>query len=101
MATRNETNLAVRARVDKRVDDSASLVERMGLSVEQYKRVALNAFVTTPALAECTESSLDRAFMQCIMAGLCQTARRRQSCRSMTATMAPRMPRLFQWSKGN
>ena len=70
MATRNETNLAVRARVDKRVDDSASLVERMGLSVDQYKRVALNAFVTTPALAECTESSLDRAFMQCIMAGL-------------------------------
>lgn len=70
MATKQETALAQKGVVEKRVRMSASLLERMGMTVDQYERVMLNALLQTPGLAECTNDSLDLAVMHCIQAGL-------------------------------
>ena len=69
MATR-ETQLAVSGTVQRRVEMSKALLERMGMTVEQYERVALNALVQNPGLADCDTRSMDRAVMLCIQAGL-------------------------------
>ena len=69
MATQ-ENQLAVAGTVQRRVEMSKSLLERMGMTVEQYERVALNALVQNPGLADCDPKSLDVAVMHCIQAGL-------------------------------
>lgn len=69
MATQ-ENQLAVTGTVQRRVEMSKSLLERMGMTVEQYERVALNALVVNPGLADCDPKSLDVAVMHCIQAGL-------------------------------
>ena len=65
-----DTQLAVKSRVEQRVTNSKALIERMGMSVEQYETVAVNALIATPAIADCTLASVDRAIIQCIQAGL-------------------------------
>ena len=65
-----DAQLAVKSRMEKRVQNSKALIERMGMSVEQYENVAVNALIATPAIADCTPASVDRAIIQCIQAGL-------------------------------
>ena len=65
---RNQASQSGRDRT--RVEMSKSLLERMGMTVEQYQRVVLNALVRVPALADCDNASLDLAVMRCITAGL-------------------------------
>ena len=69
MATR-DSQLAVQSTVQRRIELSKSLLERMGMTVDQYERVALNALVQNPGLADCDSKTLDLAVMQCIQAGL-------------------------------
>ena len=70
MATKQETALAVKGKVERRITMSAPLLERMGITVEQFQRVALDALVRAPALSDCTPDSLDLAVMNCIESGL-------------------------------
>ena len=70
MATKQETQLAQKGVIERRVEMSAALLERMGMTVEQFQRVALNALLQVPALAECTNESIDKAVMECIQSGL-------------------------------
>ena len=60
----------VKTRIVGRVKHSKSLIERMGMSVEQYERVALNMLVRKPELAKCTPESVDIAILDCIESGL-------------------------------
>ena len=68
--TKRETQLAVRGTVEKRVQDSKALLERMGITPEAYERVVLNALIRNPSLADCDRNSLDIAVADCIQAGL-------------------------------
>ena len=70
MAANKETARAQKGVVEKRVRMSAALLERMGMTPDQYERVMLNALLQTPGLGECTNESLDLAVMLCIQAGL-------------------------------
>ena len=65
-----DTQLAVKSRVEQRVTNSKALIERMGMSVEQYETVAVNALITTPTICDCTPTSIERAFIQCMQLGL-------------------------------
>ena len=49
---------------------SGSLLSRMGISPEAFERVALNALISMPKLAECTPESMDLAIIQSIEMGL-------------------------------
>ena len=60
----------IRARIGKRVQLSAELVKAMGVSPEAYTRVALNALIVNPKIAECTPDSIDAALLRCIEIGL-------------------------------
>ena len=51
MTTKQETQLAVKGTVEKRVRDSLPLLERMGITAEAYERVVLNALIRNPQLA--------------------------------------------------
>ena len=62
--------VAMKSTINSRVGLSGDLIQRMGITVEQYERYALNALVTLPALAECTSVSMDRALIAAISAGL-------------------------------
>ena len=62
--------MRVKTRIEGRVKHSKSLIERMGMSVEQYERVALNMLLRMPALGECEPDSVDQAVLQCIETGL-------------------------------
>ena len=53
-----------------RVELSEALLERMGVSVEAFTRVLLNALLANPKLVECSRASLERAVVVCIDAGL-------------------------------
>ena len=53
-----------------RVELSEALLERMGVSVEAFSRVLLNALLANPKLVECSKASLERAVVICIDAGL-------------------------------
>ena len=68
--TKRENQLAVRGTVEKRVQDSKPLLERMGITPEAYERVVLNALIRNPNLADCDRTSLDIAVADCIQAGL-------------------------------
>ena len=67
MADRTER---IGARMNKRVMLSAALVKEMGISPEAYTRVALNALVTNPKIADCTVESIDAVLLRCIEIGL-------------------------------
>ena len=68
--TKRDNQLAVRGTVEKRVQDSKPLLERMGITPEAYERVVLNALIRNPNLSECDRNSLDIAVADCIQAGL-------------------------------
>ena len=70
MATKQETALAVKSKVEQRIDVSKPLLERMGITVEQFQRVTLDALVRNPKIAECTPQSLDLAVITAIESGL-------------------------------
>ena len=70
MTTKRENQLAVKGTVEKRVQDSKALLERMGITPEAYERVVLNALIRNPALQDCDRTSLDIAVADCIQAGL-------------------------------
>ena len=58
MTTKRENQLAVKGTVEKRVQDSKALLERMGITPEAYERVVLNALIRNPALQDCDRTSL-------------------------------------------
>ena len=60
----------VEARVSRRIELSAPLLEAIGVPTEVYQRTVLNAFVLQPELAECTTTSIDAAIMRAINARL-------------------------------
>ena len=70
MTTKRDNQLAVKGTVEKRVRESASLLERMGITAEAYERVVLNALIRNPQLQDCDRNSLDIAVADCIQAGL-------------------------------
>ena len=70
MSTRRENQLAVRGVVGKRVEASKPLLERMGITVEAYERVVLNAVIRNPGLADCDRESFDVAVADSIQMGL-------------------------------
>ena len=57
-------------RIEKRVRMSEPLLKRIGVSVEQYERIVLNALIRVPKLADCTGHSLETAVVACVEAGL-------------------------------
>ena len=61
-----DRSVAVRGRIEKRVQLSAALVKDAGYTPESYARVVLNALVRNPKLAECDGGSLDTALLVCI-----------------------------------
>ena len=85
MPDQNNALQAVRKRIENRIELSADLLKQMGFTPEAYTRVALNALINAPKLAECTTASLDAAIMQCIEIGLLpDSGDRRLSSRSKT-----------------
>ena len=58
------------ASLKRRVEMSEALLKRMGMTGEEYQRICLNALLLNPALAQCTNHSIDVAVIQCINAGL-------------------------------
>ena len=48
MTTKRENQLAVKGTVEKRVQDSKALLERMGITPEAYERVVLERTDTHP-----------------------------------------------------
>ena len=58
MTTKQETQLAVKGAVEKRVRASLPLLERMGITAEAYERVVLNALIRNPQLQDCDRTSL-------------------------------------------
>ena len=70
MVTKQETALAQKGVIEKRVEMSEALLKRMGMTGEEYQRICLNALLLNPALAQCTNHSIDVAVIQCINAGL-------------------------------
>lgn len=62
--------VAAQARVQKRVQLSAALLERMGISSAAYERFALNALINNEDLAKCSFESMDQAILASIESGL-------------------------------
>ena len=56
--------------VRTRASADVALIERMGITPAQFERVALNAMMVNPDIAECLHWSIDRALVQCIQSGL-------------------------------
>ena len=61
-------------KIEKRINDrlllEAPLLKQMGITLEAYQRVFLNAMVLNPALAECDLVSLEQAMVIAINCGL-------------------------------
>lgn len=57
-------------RVEFVIDKNSPLLKQSGYTPEAYARVALNALVMNPDIGECDVLSIDRAFIQCMNAGL-------------------------------
>ena len=60
----------VKTVIEARVRMSKELIERMGVTMEQFERVALNALIANPALVDCTRESLELATLRCAEVGL-------------------------------
>ena len=69
MANQNSP-ATIEARVQRRVELSAPLLEAIGVPTEVYQRTVLNAFVLQPELANCNPASIDAAIMRAINARL-------------------------------
>ena len=65
-----DKQLAVQNTIQRRVGLSEPLLKAMGIATEVYERVALNALVRNPDIADCTPKSLDRALLDSIDAKL-------------------------------
>ena len=61
-----DRHLALRGKIERRVQLSADLVKAMGMDPQAYTRVALNALIMNPAIADCTPDSIDKALLRCI-----------------------------------
>ena len=48
-----DRHLALRGKIERRVQLSADLVKAMGMDPQAYTRVALNALIMNPAIADC------------------------------------------------
>ena len=70
MTTKQEQALSLQGKLAKRIELSAALLERMGISTEAYERVVLNALIRNPDLQRVDSSSMDVAVADCIQAGL-------------------------------
>ena len=56
--------------IGRRVGLSKELLKAMGITPEQFERVALNALVVNPKIAECTQDSIELAIIRCAECGL-------------------------------
>ena len=68
--TRMSDDLEIKARVERRSNLEAAVLERAGYSPEVFTRVMLNAVVMNPDIGDCNVQSLEWAMMQCIELGL-------------------------------
>ena len=59
-----------RKTIEDRVKLSEAMLDKYGIGREQFERVALNALITNPAIANCDTGSLDKAIMRCAEMGL-------------------------------
>ena len=94
MATKQETALAIRGMVEKRIENSAAIIKAAGYDPEQYAAVVLNAMVVNPSLAECTKQSLEKSIIDCLNLGLLPDGKEAaivpfKSGQSMNATLVP------------
>ena len=60
----------VKERLEGRIKLSEAMLVPMGITVEAFQRVALNALLANRDLGECTPESLDMAVIECIGYGL-------------------------------
>ena len=65
-----DKQMAVRQTIQRRVELSAPMLKGMGIQPEVYERVALNALVRNPDIADCSRQSIDRALLDSIDANL-------------------------------
>ena len=70
MSPDNDQPLVVKGIIADRINKSIELIERMGVTQEQFERVALNALVLNPEIVKCTTQSLDQAVLRCAEVGL-------------------------------
>ena len=56
--------------IEKSVDLSSELIHAMGMTPEQFSRIAINSLVRNPDLAECNQKTLQVAIMTCAQDGL-------------------------------
>lgn len=61
---------ALRTRIETRVGRSSGLLKAMGTDYEAFLRVALNALVVSPDLAQCDPDSMDIAIVHALNLGL-------------------------------
>ena len=61
----SKTQLA-KSRIQSRVALSKALIRAMGMEPDVYERIALNALLTAPGIAECDPESIDRAVRECV-----------------------------------
>ena len=60
----------LKARIQRRVTMEEPLLKAMGLSQQAFLTIIYNAMAVTPALANCSADSLDKAIMDCLNARL-------------------------------
>ena len=60
----------VQHRIEGRISRSEGLLNAIGFSQEAFLRLALNALVTNPEIADCDPDSVDQAIVKCLNAGL-------------------------------
>lgn len=61
---------ALASRIEYMAKQNASLLERAGYTQDQWAKVAINALVFNPAIADCDQRSIDQAYIRCMNAGL-------------------------------
>ena len=93
-------------RISRRAQMSKALLERMGISPAAFERVALNALVIQPQIADCDPTSVDRALIQCINSGLIPDGRqavivpfRNKREGTVAATMIPMVEGLIMLAR--
>jgi len=70
MSEKQSPRAVYASRVERAVAVSADALRSAGIAPEAWRRIALNALVMSPEVADCTPQSVDQALLRCIEAEL-------------------------------
>ena len=70
MTANTQAMVTMQEKIGERVAYSRALIDRMGIKAEVYERIALNALLNVPKLAECSIESMDKAIIDSVTCGL-------------------------------